>query len=209
MQRALAYIADKHCTVQISYLEIHNEQVFDLLNPATPLVVRWTQKAGFFVEGLYVVKCDSLLDSLQCLNEGLANRSVATHNLNKCSSRSHSLLTIYFSSCAGNGKITFVDLAGSEKLKLSQSSQQMLVESLNINKSLLSLAKCITILSKSRKRRDKAHVPFRDSKLTRLLMDSLTGSGQSLMIACINPTFANLPETLQTLRYATQGTFLH
>jgi hypothetical protein len=101
------------------------------------------------------------------------------------------------------GKISFVDLAGSEKVKESKATNDTFTEALSINKSLLTLGKCITALADPKTR--NGHIPFRDSKLTRLLMDSLGGKGTALMIACISPSFTNLNETLKTLRYAIQA----
>ena len=99
-----------------------------------------------------------------------------------------------------HGKISFVDLAGSERVKESQAKGETLKETLNINKSLLTLGKCISALSDHKKR--EGHIPYRDSKLTKLLSDSLGGHGLALMVACISPALQNLTETVKTLRYA-------
>lgn len=99
-----------------------------------------------------------------------------------------------------HGKISFVDLAGSERVKESNAQGETLTETLNINKSLLTLGKCISALSDAKKR--AGHIPYRDSKLTKLLSDSLGGHGLALMVACISPAVLNLTETVKTLRYA-------
>ncbi|KAJ3272809.1 Kinesin- protein 12 [Terramyces sp. JEL0728] len=200
--------------IQASYLEIYNENVLDLLNPQNfGLPVRWTAERGFFVERLFVVDCDNLDDCLAVLEEGIRNRTTGSHDMNEHSSRSHSLLTIYleisgFDDTDGHvqqryGKISFVDLAGSERVKESKPTLDTFNEALSINKSLLTLGKCISALADPKK--TGGHVPFRDSKLTKLLSDSLGGKGSALMISCISPSLTNFNETLKTLRYAQQA----
>jgi hypothetical protein len=106
-------------------------------------------------------------------------------------------------------KLTFVDLAGSEKIKESGATGEMLTETLSINKSLLTLGNCISALADQRRKKTgtttAAHVPFRDSKLTKLISDSLGGDGAALMIACISPSGMNVNESLNTLRYASRA----
>ncbi|KAJ3302124.1 Kinesin- protein 12 [Kappamyces sp. JEL0829] len=199
--------------IQASYMEIYNENVLDLLNPQNSgLPVRWSAERGFFVEHLFIVDCDSLDDCLAVLEEGMRNRTTASHDMNEHSSRSHSILTIYLEIQGFDseknpqhryGKINFVDLAGSEKVKESRTTLDTFAEALSINKSLLTLGKCISALADPKKR--GGHIPFRDSKLTKMLADSLSGKGLALMIACISPAFQNLNETLKTVRYAMQA----
>ncbi|XP_044766590.1 kinesin-like protein KIF12 isoform X2 [Coccinella septempunctata] len=208
--------SDVHFILKASYLEIYNEKVIDLLNPGSsrkPLAVRWSKKArGFFVENLFTVDCEELDDLTAVLEEGLRNRSVGKHNMNDFSSRSHTILTVYISSeqpaengvfLSRSGKIHFVDLAGSEMTKKTQSRGKTLEEANNINKSLMVLGYCISSLS-DQKRKTK-HIPYRDSKLTKLLADSLAGNGVTLMIACISPARCNRNETINTLRYAARA----
>jgi hypothetical protein len=198
--------------VKASFLEIYKEQIQDLLNPARGILhCRWNVNNGFFVEDLTVVECTSKDDLIAVLHEGIKNRKTGSHNLNSDSSRSHSILTVYLISetKTGNdiykkyGKISFVDLAGSERLKETESKGEMLKETGNINKSLFTLGKVISCLSDKRGISGK-HIPYRDSKLTMLLMDSLGGSSKALMIACVSPSDAYLDETLSTLNYATR-----
>lgn len=199
--------------LKASFLEIYNEKVIDLLNPGTsrkPLMVRWSKKTrGFFVENLFTVECEELDDLLAVLEEGMRNRKVGAHNMNDHSSRSHSILTVNITSeqqmdnsvfISRQGKINFVDLAGSEMTKKTQSEGKTLEEANNINKSLMVLGYCIASLSDGK--RKGGHIPYRDSKLTKLLADSLAGNGVTLMIACISPAKSNASETLNTLRYA-------
>ncbi|KAF4527002.1 hypothetical protein B566_EDAN001549, partial [Ephemera danica] len=180
-----------------------------------PLAVRWTKKSrGFFVENLFTVDCEQLDDLLAVLEEGMRNRSVGAHSMNEHSSRSHTILTVHITSeqqmsaddgvfITKQGKINFVDLAGSEMTKKTHSEGKTLEEANNINKSLMVLGSCIASLSDAKKK--GGHIPYRDSKLTKLLADSLAGSGVTLMIACVSPARSNYTETLNTLRYAARA----
>ena len=102
------------------------------------------------------------------------------------------------------GKISFVDLAGSERLKESKSQGEMVKETGSINKSLFTLGKVISCLADKKLAANTKHIPYRDSKLTMLLQDSLGGSSKALMIACVSPSQVYLEETLSTLNYATR-----
>lgn len=200
--------------VQAAFMEIYNEQLRDILNPSTGVLqCRWNAKSGFFVEELMVVECTSPDDLIAVLHEGMKNRKSGSHELNKDSSRSHSILTIYLISetvaedghiFKKYGKISFVDLAGSERLKETKSKGVMLKETGNINKSLFTLGKVISWLSDAKKDKNSKHIPYRDSKLTMLLMDSLGGRSKALMIAWVSPSHMYLEETLSTLNYATR-----
>ena len=131
------------------------------------------------MEDLIVVDCTDVDDMISVLNEGMKNRRSGSHELNKDSSRSHSILTLYIISEIKSGsqtvkkygKIAFVDLAGSERLKESKSQGEMIKETGNINKSLFTLGKVIKGLTD--KKSKTPYIPYRDSKLTMLLMDSL------------------------------------
>ena len=151
------------------------------------------------------------------VSEGHRNRRVGSHEMNMDSSRSHSLLTLHLESESIDpddghmmvkfGKMVFVDLAGSERLKESKAMGVTLTETGAINKSLFTLGKVISQLAKKAKGKGggKDFVPYRDSKLTKLLMDSLGGSCMTLMIACCSPAESFLEETLSTLNYATRA----
>ncbi|XP_035789983.1 kinesin-like protein KIF12 isoform X1 [Anopheles albimanus] len=207
---------DTNFVLKASFLEIYNEKVIDLLNPGSarkPLAVRWSKKSrGFFVENLFMVDCEELDDLLAVLEEGMRNRHVGSHLMNDYSSRSHTILTVNITSeqqaeggvfISKQGKINFVDLAGSEMTKKTHSEGKTLEEANNINKSLMVLGYCIASLSDPKKR--GGHIPYRDSKLTKLLADSLAGNGVTLMIACISPALSNVTETINTLRYAARA----
>ncbi|XP_046363607.2 uncharacterized protein LOC124140214 isoform X1 [Haliotis rufescens] len=149
--------------------------------------------------------------------QGLRNRQTGSHGLNEFSSRSHSMLTVTIDSetqpdqedenlyVTKRGKLSFVDLAGSEKVKdnTTGAGAGVMYESNSINKSLLVLGNCISHLGDSKRRH--GHIPYRDSKLTKLLADSLGGNGVTLMITCITPSSCNVAETMNTLRYASRA----
>ena len=199
--------------VKAAFFEVYNEQLRDLLNPASGVLhCRWNIKNGFFVEDLLVVDCTSIDDLIAVLHEGTRNRKSGSHELNKDSSRSHTIMTVYLISEAASeeghnfkryGKVYFVDLAGSERLKETKSKGGMVKETGNINRSLFALGKVISCLG-SRRNQGK-HIPYRDSKLTMLLMDSLGGSSRCLMIANVSPAEAYADETMSTLNYATRA----
>ncbi|XP_045152551.1 kinesin-like protein KIF12 isoform X2 [Echinops telfairi] len=233
MQRTFAWLLDhvQHLatpvTLQASYLEIYNEQVQDLLSLGSPkpLPVRWTKTRGFYVEQLRVVEIGSLETLMELLQIGLRRRRSSAHTLNQASSRSHALFTLYIyrktgspqlrneadpqmppmypGEAPGCGKLCFVDLAGSEKVAATGSRGELMLEANSINRSLLALSHCISLLLDPQ--RKQSHIPFRDSKLTKLLADSLGGRGVTLMVACVSPSARCLPETLSTLRYASRA----
>ncbi|XP_067866109.1 kinesin-like protein KIF12 [Heterodontus francisci] len=198
-----------------TYLEIHNEQVRDLLNThiSDSLPVRWNRDSGFYVENLRTVKFDSLEGIQAVLREGTRNRQTSAHYLNGVSSRSHCILTVEIgsgsvdprngsNSFSKRGKLRFVDLAGSERVKETGATEKMLMEATNINRSLLALGNCIVALVDLKRNN---HIPYRDSKLTKLLAESLGGNGVCLMIACVSPSHLSLVETMNTLRFASRA----
>jgi hypothetical protein len=200
--------------VRASYLEIYNEAVYDLLDAGDPaqLAVRWDATRGcFHVPDARRVACDSLDDALLMVATGARNRRVGSHELNKDSSRSHAICAVYVETArpggvpVTTGKISFVDLAGSERLKSSKSEGGMAKETGSINRSLMALGKVISALSEHGGRAGAGHVPYRDSKLTKLLMDSLGGGSLALMVACCSPSIGAVEETLSTLTYATRA----
>ncbi|XP_017504229.2 kinesin-like protein KIF12 isoform X4 [Manis javanica] len=224
MQRTFTWLLDRvqhlgaPVTLHASYLEIYNEQVRDLLSPGSsqPLPVRWNKTRGFYVEQLRVVEFGSLGALMELLQMGLSRRRSSAHTLNQASSRSHALLTLYIShqtlqqmphvdprEAPIGGKLCFVDLAGSEKVAATGSRGELMLEANSINRSLLALGHCISLLLDPQ--RKQSHIPFRDSKLTKLLADSLGGHGVTLMVACVSPSAQCLPETLSTLRYASRA----
>lgn len=197
-------------TLSVSYLEIYNEEILDLLcaNKDKPtLNIREDPKEGIKIVGLTEKEVCSAVQMVGCLEQGNAVRTVASTAMNSASSRSHAIFTItveqrkkHDKNVLFRSKLHLVDLAGSERQKKTKAEGDRLKEGININKGLLSLGNVISALGDENKK--GSHVPYRDSKLTRLLQDSLGGNSHTLMIACVSPADSNMEETINTLRYA-------
>lgn len=203
------------CKVEVSFMEIYNELVFDLLNPKNNkkggLKVRNHPTTGPYVEDLskLVVHSYAEIDSL--MDEGGKARTVAATNMNATSSRSHAVFSIVLTQTISTSsgfvknvvsKIHMVDLAGSERATSTGASGQRLKEGANINKSLSALGKVISALAKKSEGKKNVFVPYRDSILTWLLRESLGGNSKTIMLAALSPADLNYEETLSTLRYA-------
>jgi hypothetical protein len=203
----------KSFTVKISYLEIYNEQVIDLLtlnDKPSPLMIVEDSAKGVVVPDLSEYIVTNSRELLKLIIQGNSKRTMAATNQNQFSSRSHAILQIVIEQKNKIrdtkeefliSKFLIVDLAGSERGGLEKGLRTQ--EGANINKSLLSLGNCINILSDKSKK--GAFVPYRDSKLTRLLKDSLGGNICTVMIACVSPSQINYDETVNTLKYATRA----
>ncbi|CAM6039323.1 unnamed protein product [Sphagnum compactum] len=200
-----------------SFLEIYNEQITDLLEPSsTNLQMREDARKGVYVENLSEVEVHNVQDVIQLLIQGAANRKVAATNMNRESSRSHSVFTCIIESkweCDSMtnirfGRLNLVDLAGSERQKSSGAEGERLKEAANINKSLSTLGLVIMILVDVANGKPR-HVPYRDSKLTFLLQDSLGGNSKTTMIATVSPSSCNALETLSTLKFAQRAKLIH
>ncbi|KAG6779799.1 hypothetical protein POTOM_016199 [Populus tomentosa] len=203
-------------TCKCSFLEIYNEQILDLLDPSsTNLQIREDVKKGIYVENLKEIEVASARDVLHQLIQGAANRKVAATNMNRASSRSHSVFTcIIESKWESQGvthhrfaRLNLVDLAGSERQKSSGAEGERLKEATNINKSLSTLGLVIMNLV-SISNGKSHHVPYRDSKLTFLLQDSLGGNSKTIIIANISPSLCCSLETLSTLKFAQRAKFI-
>ncbi|XP_060038819.1 chromosome-associated kinesin KIF4A isoform X2 [Erinaceus europaeus] len=202
--------SDFEFTLKVSYLEIYNEEILDLLCPsrekASQISIREDPKEGIKIVGLTEKTVLVALDTVSCLEQGNNSRTVASTAMNSQSSRSHAIFTISIEQRKKNdktssfrSKLHLVDLAGSERQKKTKAEGDRLKEGININRGLLCLGNVISALGDDKK---GGFVPYRDSKLTRLLQDSLGGNSHTLMIACVSPADSNLEETLNTLRYA-------
>ncbi|CAN4120124.1 unnamed protein product [Withania somnifera] len=203
-------------TCRCSFLEIYNEQILDLLNPSSVnLQIREDIKKGIHVEDLMEIEVMSARDVMQQLLQGAANRKVAATNMNRASSRSHSVFTCVIESKWESQGVThhrfarfnLVDLAGSERQKSSGAEGERLKEATNINKSLSTLGLVIMNLV-SISNGKSHHVPYRDSKLTFLLQDSLGGNAKTCIIANISPSSCCSLETLSTLKFAQRAKFI-
>ncbi|XP_027283329.1 kinesin-like protein KIF3A isoform X4 [Cricetulus griseus] len=203
---------DTRFLVRVSYLEIYNEEVRDLLgkDQSQRLEVKERPDVGVYIKDLsaYVVNNADDMDRIMTL--GHKNRSVGATNMNEHSSRSHAIFTITIE-CSekgvdGNmhvrmGKLHLVDLAGSERQAKTGATGQRLKEATKINLSLSTLGNVISALVDGK----STHVPYRNSKLTRLLQDSLGGNSKTMMCANIGPADYNYDETISTLRYANRA----
>ncbi|ORZ22364.1 hypothetical protein BCR42DRAFT_368208 [Absidia repens] len=207
---------------EVSYIEIYNEKVRDLLNPKNKgnLKVREHPSTGPYVEDLSRLLVTSFDDINHLMDEGNKARTVAATNMNETSSRSHAVFTLFLTQKRIDdltkletekvARISLVDLAGSERANSTGATGTRLKEGANINRSLTTLGKVIAGLAeqslaegrKGRKSKE-VFVPYRDSILTWLLKDSLGGNSKTAMIAAISP--ADYDETLSTLRYADQA----
>lgn len=203
-------------TVEVSYLEIYNERVRDLLNPATKgnLKVREHPSTGPYVEDLAKLAVRSFQEIEHLMDEGNKARTVAATSMNETSSRSHAVFTLTVTQKRHDvetrmdtekvAKISLVDLAGSERATSTGATGARLKEGAEINRSLSTLGRVIAALAdlSTGKKKNASMVPYRDSVLTWLLKDSLGGNSMTAMIAAISPADINFEETLSTLRYA-------
>merc|ERR1719410_2179856 len=174
--------------VKVQFMEIYNEQIRDLMEPnSRGLQIRESNERGIYVEGLsehYVQNADDIFDHMEIASE---SRACASTNMNDTSSRSHSVFTLCLEQVTKNGskkrsKLMLVDLAGSEKVRKTQAVGDRLKEASSINGSLSALVSVISAITGGKK-----HIPYRDSKLTRILSDSLGGNSKTCIIMCASP----------------------
>lgn len=196
--------------VRASYLEIYQEEIRDLLHPDQSLRFELKEKpdTGVFVKDLSSAVCKSAAEIQQLMNVGNQNRTIGATNMNEHSSRSHAIfmITIEMGGIGDSGgirvgRLNLVDLAGSERQSKTGASGERLKEASKINLSLSALGNVISALVDGK----TTHIPYRDSKLTRLLQDSLGGNSKTIMVANIGPASYNYDETLTTLRYANRA----
>ncbi|EDK31974.2 kinesin motor catalytic domain protein (macronuclear) [Tetrahymena thermophila SB210] len=193
--------------ISVSYYEIYNEQINDLISNRKDIKVRENLE-GPFIENLTQVTVHSFYEAQSTFNNSTKNRSIAATQMNKQSSRSHSIFTVTIQIIDNNqteiqSKLNFVDMAGSERQKKTQTEGQRLKEAGSINKSLFEFSKVIADLAKQ-----KANVVFRNSKLTHILKDCLVGNSKTFIICAINPSFYHLDETENTLKFASNAKFI-
>jgi len=198
--------------VRVQYLEIYNEEVRDLLgkDQNTRLEVKERPEVGVYVKDLSQIVANNFDDMDKIMTVGNKNRSVGATNMNEHSSRSHAIFTVTIE-CSEKGadgmqhvrmgKLNLVDLAGSERQSKTGAIGVRLKEATKINLSLSTLSNVISALVDGK----STHVPYRNSKLTRLLQDSLGGNAKTLMIANCGPADYNYDETISTLRYANRA----
>nr|KAF6283499.1 kinesin family member 7 [Pipistrellus kuhlii] len=214
------------CLVRVSYLEVYKEELRDLLEagPAGRAVqLREDERGHVVLCGVKEVDVEGLDEVLSVLEMGHAARHTGATHLNRLSSRSHTVFTVTLeqrgrapsraprppaAAAAAPApllvsKFRFVDLAGSERVLKTGSTGERLRESIQINSSLLALGSVISALGDPQRR--GGHIPYRDSKITRILKDSLGGNAKTVMIACVSPSSSDFDETLHTLNYASRA----
>ncbi|XP_044056624.1 kinesin-like protein KIF14 isoform X2 [Siniperca chuatsi] len=212
------------CHVEMSYFEVYNEKIHDLLvtrdepnHRRMPLRVREHPVHGPYVADLSANIVSSYNDIQGWLKLGNKQRATAATGMNDKSSRSHSVFTLVMTQTQTEfvegeehdhsitSRINLVDLAGSERCNSAQTSGDRLREGASINKSLFTLGKVISALSEQALTRKKVFIPYRESVLTWLLKESLGGNSKTAMIATLSPADSNVEESLSTLRYAQQA----
>lgn len=206
--------SDRQYLVRASYLEIYLEEIRDLLDPkhgnARALELRESPESGVYVRDLTSCVCKSIKEIEEVMNMGNQARAVGATDMNEHSSRSHALflITVECSQPGPDGRkhirvgrLNLVDLAGSERQAKTGVQGERLKEAAKINLSLSALGNVISALADGR----SSHVPYRDSKLTRLLQDSLGGNAKTVMVATLGPAPQHYDETLTTLRYANRA----
>jgi len=195
-------------TVRVSYMEIYMERIRDLLAPQNDnLPVHEEKNRGVYVKGLLEIYVSSVQEVYEVMRRGGLARAVAATNMNQESSRSHSIFVITVTQknvetgSAKSGQLFLVDLAGSEKVGKTGASGQTLEEAKKINKSLSALGMVINALTDGK----STHIPYRDSKLTRILQESLGGNSRTTLIINCSPSSYNDQETLSTLRFGVRA----
>ncbi|KAL4798450.1 P-loop containing nucleoside triphosphate hydrolase protein [Aspergillus venezuelensis] len=195
-------------TVRVSYMEIYMERIRDLLVPQNDnLPVHEEKSRGVYVKGLLEVYVSSVQEVYEVMRRGGNSRAVAATNMNQESSRSHSIFVITVTQknletgSAKSGQLFLVDLAGSEKVGKTGASGQTLEEAKKINKSLSALGMVINALTDGK----STHIPYRDSKLTRILQESLGGNSRTTLIINCSPSSYNDAETVSTLRFGVRA----
>ncbi|KAJ6187399.1 hypothetical protein N7519_002307 [Penicillium mononematosum] len=207
---------EKSTEVSLSYLEIYNETIRDLLVPSGSsgkggLMLREDSNQSVSVAGLSSYHPQNVGEVMDMIMRGNERRTMSPTAANATSSRSHAVLQINVAQKDRNADVnephtmatfSIIDLAGSERASATQNRGERLFEGANINKSLLSLGSCINALCDPRKRN---HIPYRNSKLTRLLKFALGGNCKTVMIVCVSPSSQHFDETQNTLRYANRA----
>ncbi|XP_053934089.1 kinesin-like protein KIF7 isoform X1 [Cuculus canorus] len=213
-------------TVRVSYLEVYKEEFRDLLQVDTAskdIQIREDDKGNIVICGVKELEVEGLDEVLSLLEMGNTAKHTGATHLNRQSSRSHTIFTVTMEQRRKAGRLAlyhhdpsipasgqvlvskfrFVDLAGSERIVKTGNTGERLKESIQINSGLLALGNVISALGDPR--RKSSHIPYRDSKITRILKDSLGGNAQTVMIACISPCSSDFDESLNTLNYASRA----
>ncbi|XP_069786091.1 kinesin-like protein KIF27 isoform X2 [Narcine bancroftii] len=214
--------------VKVSYIEVYKEELRDLLefqSTSKDIHIREDEKGNTVIIGAKECEIETPDEMMSLLEAGNAARHTGTTHMNEHSSRSHAIFTIYLNQKQSkkepqsnnndnieesqvsfqliSSKFCFVDLAGSERVTKTRNTGERFKESIQINSGLLALGNVISALGDPK--RKSMHIPYRDTKITRLLKDSLGGNAKTTMIACISPSSSNFDESLNTLKYANRA----
>ncbi|KAJ2088724.1 tubulin-dependent ATPase kip3 [Coemansia sp. RSA 986] len=211
--RVTAAEDEKAIEVTLSYLEVYNETIRDLLAPdnTQALALREDARQGVTVAGLSQHVPGGVNEVMELMIHGNSNRTMSPTEANAVSSRSHAVMQVHVKQRPKDGglqtdvtsaTLSIIDLAGSERATVTRNNGARMREGANINRSLLALANCINALCDQRTKR---HIPYRDSKLTRLLKFSLGGNCRTVMITCVSPASTYYEETHNTLKYANRA----
>lgn len=196
-------LARHDCTLSVMYVEVYNEQVKDLLGKEDSLMITENASGEVSIQGVQTKQITSYEQVVETIKAGNMRRKTAKTCANSFSSRSHAIFQIIIQRRSENShlysKLSFIDLAGSERVDLTRNKGLRLIEGSNINKSLLALGKVINTLSEGE---SQSYVPYRDSKLTRLLKDSLGGNTRTVLITCITLSKLQIDETIHSLNYS-------
>ena len=227
---------DRKVILNVSFMQLYNEKIFDLLNRDMfkpdkkdgiffgtkqrdeGLKLKWNQYDVYTVENLMNVQCENVDEILHLFHFGLSNKTLGSHSLNLTSSRSHTIFCITVEQVLASNpdntitsKLQIVDLAGSERQSLTKTEGVAQKESIGINKSLFTLRQVISALTEQVKKQTASsdvYIPYRDSKLTCLLRQSLGGNSSSCMIACLHPSDHFFEENNITLTYAAKAALI-
>ncbi|KAJ1370430.1 hypothetical protein KIN20_032150 [Parelaphostrongylus tenuis] len=210
--------------VSVQFIELYNEEIIDLLaidRVSQNVRIHEDSRGEIYLHGVTSKQVQDLHMTLEILKNGALNRTVAATNMNELSSRSHAIFSLHIKQQRVipssdevpanqevemeilSAKFHFVDLAGSERLKRTGATGDRAREGISINCGLLALGNVISALGGASGK--VSHIPYRDSKLTRLLQDSLGGNSRTLMVACVSPSDSDFVETLNTLKYANRA----
>ncbi len=199
--------------IEVSYIEIYREECFDLLSvdgTRVKLDLKETSNGKTVLDGITSQPVADIDSVMKLLRDGAKVRSTGQTAMNAHSSRSHSICTLnvrVVRATTGTvvSQLHLVDLAGSERAKKTQATGDAFQEGISINRGLLALGNVVSALSSRTPDSGHVHVPYRESKLTRLLKDALGGNGMTVMLACVSPAESNLEETINTLRFASRA----
>lgn len=212
MHRSISHIFGElagggvHREVRLSYVQIYNEQLQDLLRPSNTVELREDPREGVLVFGAETKEVTSVEQAIKIVESANGNRATASTSMNFASSRSHSVLIVEVSSKVGSkllrGKLHLVDLAGSERVKKSEVTGQAFEEAIAINNSLTCLGRCVQALAAGPK---AGKPPFRETKLTRLLSSTFGGRANTVLVVCVAPSTSDSFETLNSLQFGQQA----